>query len=365
VPSDAAYLNEDDFFNAGVLGDGLVIASMDHDHYRHVMKALNTGYKYILLEKPVSDVIAETEEIARVAKEKGTTILVCHVLRYSRFYKTIHDIIVSGRIGEPVTINHEENIAYWHFAHSFVRGNWRNAAVSHPLLYAKTCHDFDLLYWFANSKFKSAKSFGSLKYFIKENAPENCADRCLDGCKYLDSCAYSVKNLYFDTKSPLGWGLYPAIGKNNPTQSERYDALKRADNPYGRCVYKCDNDLDDHKSVLIEFQNGVTATLNVTAFSKDCHRRIHIMGTHGEILGDDADNYITVNVFGQKKKGIFDCNYNKVKIGPPGSGHLGGDTGICDSFVKIIAGKPVNPDYLTTIDVTLEGHRIVDAAEHS
>ncbi|MDR0696072.1 MAG: Gfo/Idh/MocA family oxidoreductase [Christensenellaceae bacterium] len=361
VPTENQFISEDAFFNAGLIADGLIITSQDRLHYRHCMRAMEVGYKKILLEKPVSDNIDETKEIRDIAILKGVDILVCHVLRYSAFYKTIHELIKSKKIGDLIAINHEENIGYWHFAHSYVRGNWRTSVETHPLLYAKTCHDFDLLYWFAGSKLKDAKSYGALSFFKPENAPLNSTDRCLDGCPHLDSCAFSVKNLYFDKKSPLSWGLYHATGLNNPTQQERYDSLKKSDNPYGRCVFKCDNDADDHRSVAIEFENNVTATLTVTAYSKDCHRRIHVMGTKGEILGNDSENHLTVNIFGDKSNKLFKRG-NKVKIHAIGSGHLGGDFGICRAFTKLIAGKPVDPDYLTTIDVTYEGHKIIARA---
>jgi predicted dehydrogenase len=47
-------------------------------------------------------------------------------MRYFPPCVKIRDIIQRGDIGDVMTINHTENVGYWHFAHSFVRGNWRN-----------------------------------------------------------------------------------------------------------------------------------------------------------------------------------------------------------------------------------------------
>ncbi|MDR2047159.1 MAG: Gfo/Idh/MocA family oxidoreductase [Clostridiales bacterium] len=377
VPENACFLDEDNFFAAGRLADGLVIATMDQDHYRQVMKALDAGYKKILLEKPVSNSRSEVNEIARRAKESGTDILVCHVLRYTAFYQTVKNVIRGGAIGDVTVINHQENVGYWHFAHSFTRGNWRNEETSAPILLAKTCHDFDLLYWFADSKCTEIKSFAALSHFRSENAPEGCAKRCLNSdaayrksliglgpvritggaCKYIDVCPFGVKKLYIDKNAPFNWGDLHAVGKNHPTVSEKVDAFKNPQNPYGRCVYFCDNDVYDHQSVVMKFASGATASLTLTAFSKDCYRRIHITGSKGELFGNDNQGFLTLNVFGGKTK--------KIRVGGGLGGHLGGDNGICDTFVKLLSGEKIHSDFLTTIDVTAESHNMIFDAEET
>ena len=72
----------------------------------------------------------DCREITAACEESGVFLAVCHVLRYFPPVVKIKEIIDSGVIGDVMTINHTENVGYWHFAHSFVRGNWRNEGES-------------------------------------------------------------------------------------------------------------------------------------------------------------------------------------------------------------------------------------------
>ena len=98
------------------------------------------------------------------------TVVICHVLRYTKFFNTIKEIIQSGELGNVVTIAHNENIGYYHFAHSYVRGPWNNSSTSAPLIVTKSCHDMDILLYLLESRHaKRISSFGGLSYFCNKN----------------------------------------------------------------------------------------------------------------------------------------------------------------------------------------------------
>ncbi|MDR3344919.1 MAG: Gfo/Idh/MocA family oxidoreductase, partial [Oscillospiraceae bacterium] len=201
--------SEEEFFAAGRLADWLIVASSDLVHYRHTKRALELGYN-ILVEKPVTPNPAELDELCALADANNCTVLVCHVLRYTPYFRTIKEIIASGEIGDVVNIVHEENVGYWHFAHSFVRGNWGNTSFSAPFLLAKCCHDFDLLHWFIQKPCESVSAYGNLYHFGESNKPHSATQYCLDGCPHLHSCPYSVEKLYLSKKVPGGWTATPA-----------------------------------------------------------------------------------------------------------------------------------------------------------
>ena len=92
--------------------------------------------------------LQECHEISSAAMTNNVILAIGHVLRYAQHYKLMKQIIDSGRLGNVVSIEHVESVGYYHFAHSYVRGNWRNEATATFSLMAKCCHDLDLLLYF-------------------------------------------------------------------------------------------------------------------------------------------------------------------------------------------------------------------------
>lgn len=305
--------------------DALVIATYDKEHYDITMKALDYDVD-ILMEKPISPSVNEVFNIAKKAETKDNVFMICHVLRYAPLYTKLKEVIDSGVIGKIININHNENIGYYHFAHSFVRGNWRNEEESSPLILQKSCHDMDILLYLLGVKPKSIASMGKLTYFVKENQPEGASDRCID-CKYQDDCIFSTKNFYREGYKGYGWRnlVDPSL-----TEEGLIEALKNG--PYGRCVWACDNDVCDHQATTIEFENDITAVFNLSAFSKYVHRNIKIQGTKGEILADDHDKEILVRTFGSNEETV-------IKIDEMGGNHGGGDAGIIKAFIEGVNGQ--------------------------
>lgn len=358
IPKNKQFLSTESFFSQGVLSDGLIIATQDASHYEITKQALLTGYKMILLEKPVSGVEAEYKELRDIAKEKNATLIICHVLRYSNYYGRIKQIISSGEIGDLVTINHTENVGYFHFAHSFVRGNWHDEFASTPSILAKCCHDIDLIAWFADSPCKSVSSVGELRYFCSENAPAGATDRCMNGCKAKKNCPYDAEALYitdpFYKAKFIKFMGRTLTGKAKNSKEDIKNAIRYGD--YGRCVFSCDNNVCDHQLVNMTFENGVKAVLSMNAFSDKMFRECHIVGTKGELIG--RGNKLTMNIFGKRPKQVFK---GPVSLG----GHVEGDIRIVSGFIKLLCGETTDLKDITTIEATVISHDIALAAEES
>ena len=358
IPPENCFSSAEEMLAQPKLADVMFICTMDRMHVDHAVAAMRKGYD-LLLEKPVAIDMEGCLTVSREAKACGRQVVVCHVLRYTPFYQTVRDIIASGRLGELSTVHAFENIGYYHYAHSYVRGNWRNSNTTSPMILAKSCHDMDILLWLTGKRCKRLSSFGSLREFRKEKAPAGASARCLDGaCSVKAQCPYDAEKIYLDPvhSGNLGW---PAnIVVNAPTA----DSLTRAleEGPYGRCVYHCDNNVVDHQVVNLEMEDGVTVSLTVWAYSNRIYRQIKVMGTRGELEGDMDSNKLRVWEFGKEPE-TTDIAALETDL----SGHGGGDYRMVRDVLDLLQGKGPDLTTLTSIDRSLESHLAAFAAEYS
>ncbi len=340
------------------LADVAIIATSDSMHYAPAMKAIELGY-HLLLEKPVAPTYAECREMADMAKKKGVKALVCHVLRYTPFFRTIKDYIDEGKLGKVISVHHSECVGNVHQSHSFVRGNWGNEARSSNMLLAKSCHDMDILQWLVGSKCKQVASFGSLSYFKKENAPQGAPEYCIEGCPYGDTCHYNAVKLYLEDEEN-DWFRNAATKMHKPSNSDVEKVLRTTQ--YGKCVFKCDNDVVDHQTVSLEYENGAVASFNMCAFNQG-GRYIRIMGTEGELYGDMEENIIDYYSFATREHTVVNPLSEKL-AGDITGGHGGGDAGLVEVLYQYIV-QDYDGDMLSEIGISVENHAIAFAAEQA
>ena len=360
IPEENCFSSAEEMLEQDRLADVMVVSTMDRQHVGHAIPALRKGY-HILLEKPISPELSKCRELLEVASQCPGKIIVCHVLRYTVFYNTLKDLIQRGRIGDVVAICANENVGYWHQAHSFVRGNWRNSTQTSPMILQKSCHDMDILTWLLGKRCKAVSSFGSTQLFKPERAPEGAALRCLDGCKVKDTCPFDAEKIYITSpKTGLATGdsWISSVLSVEHTLESTYKALREG--PYGRCVYHCDNDVVDHQQTNLLMEDGSTISFTMCAFTENCYRTFKAMGTKGELEADMKSNLIHVRVFGQEEE-IIDVG----KLSSDLKGHGGGDSGIVEDFLNMLLTDSQPNQRTTTLEHSMESHFIALAAEES
>lgn len=348
LPESAVYPGEEALFAAGKLADVLIIATQDSQHKEHALKAMELGYD-LILEKPISNKLDDIVAIAAAAERLNRQVLVCHVLRYTPFYRQVKQLIEDGVIGKVQTVQATEDVGYYHIAHSFVRGNWHKEADSSPMILAKCCHDMDILVWLIDKHCQKLTSFGSLDYFRAENAPVGSTERCAD-CK-LD-CPFHANRFYI-SRIP-GW---PAnILHPEPTEENITEILKTSN--YGKCVFRMDNDVVDHQVVNMLMEDGITVTFQMSGFNNIQTRTIRVMGTEGELWGDFHANELYWRRYGKEQQKVDIALSQK-------SGHGGGDYGLIHDAIRYFRGDDFDTTSVTTIHRSVESHYMAFAAESS
>ncbi len=355
IPPDRVFESWKELAAAGRIADAAIVTTQDHHHVEPAVALAELGY-HLMLEKPMAPTEEGCRTIVDAVTRAGVMFAVCHVMRYTPYTRAFKRALDSGWIGDVVSIQHLEPVGYWHQAHSYVRGNWRREDASSFMLMTKSCHDLDWLRYVVGRPARRVSSFGGLTHFRPEQAPAGAADRCVD-CGVEPDCPYSAPRLYFGRlrSGELGWPL--SVITDDLTEEGVEQALR--DGPYGRCVYRCDNDVVDHQVVAMEFEGGVTATFTMTGFTEAAHRRTQVFGTRGRIDGDGER--ISVLDFVTGRTEVLDVTSS----GPDaGSGHGGGDAGLVDAFVTAVATG--NPGVIRSGPAeTLETHLTVFAAERA
>lgn len=339
------------------IADVAVIAVPDAEHVAVAVALADLGYQ-ILLEKPIATSEADCEAIAEARRRNGTAMAVAHVMRYTPYSVKLKQLIREGGIGDIVELQHLEPVGYYHFAHSFVRGNWRREDESSPLLLAKSCHDIDWITDVVGRTVARVSSFGSLTHFRPERAPEGATDRCLT-CPLQDTCQYSATTLYRGGLRNGGTKQYFARIMAEGDLSEEGVSAALAHGPYGRCVYHSDNDVVDHQVVNLEFDDGATASFTLAAFTPLENRHTKVFGTRGQLTGDGR--FIEIYDFHTETRTVHDTSLDGSSAA---EGHAGGDEAMFNAFLDALhRGRPEL--IVSGIETSLASHRVVFAAERA
>jgi predicted dehydrogenase len=345
-----------DLLEAPRLGEAAIVALPDRLHAEAAIALMEKGY-HLLLEKPIAPTWEEVLQVAEAKARTGRIVALAHVLRYTPYARRLKALLEEGAIGEVVSVQHLEPVGHWHFAHSFVRGNWRKEGESSPFLLAKSVHDLDWLLFLMPGEVARVASFGGLYHFRPERRPKGAAERCLLCPEEVErACPFSARRIYLEAyeRGERGWPLdvvaFPVTREN----------LERAlaEGPYGECVYLGKNDVADHQVVALEYRDGRTASFHAEGLSRMRFRETRLFGTGGEIWGDGR--FIRIFDF-VKGEGTVDL---KVEAeGSIRSGHGGGDLGLMADFV--LAVEREDPELLESFEVALYAHRLTFLAEEA
>lgn len=349
LSSESCFADYADFFRNPVKADAVIVGTPENRHFEPCMMAIEAGY-HVLLEKPIAQTLEECYAISEAARRKGVIVGVCHVLRYHPYFMKVKELVDSGELGSIISINHRASVGVDRTTHGFVRGMWRKEEVTNPMLISKCCHDIDFLLWLTQARCRKLSSFGSLRWFRPDNAPAGSGPRCLE-CGVERTCPFSAVDLYRDRHE---WIANFDVPEGKTIDDVIMEELREGE--YGRCVYRCDNDVVDHQIVSMEMDNEVTISFVMDAFTLSDNRETHISLTEGEIYGNETQ--LRVCRFRGAQETVYD--FSEV-AGQPF--HAGADLNLVADFVEAVRG--VDTVFRTPIDHSVESHRICFEAERS
>jgi len=352
IPAERQFRSWEEIAGRPPLAPALINATLERDHRASTLALLEAGYE-MLLEKPIAITPGECLEIAAAAESRGRLLQIAHVLRYAPFFVALREIIVSDRLGAIVSVDWRENLEYWHFAHSYVRGNWGNSGRAGPMILTKCCHDLDLLVWiFGRCEWLS--SSGSLTHFTRDAVGPEIPGRCTDGCPIAETCPYFAPRVYLERLRQNSDSFAVAAITLDRTPEGVMRALETG--PYGRCVYRSDNDVVDHQVVLMRFSGGLSVSMTMQGSSHVEGRTIRIDGTRATLLANESRGEMVIH---DHRSGEAERIARPRGVG----GHGGGDDGLMRAFVGAIQGD--RGGVLTSAREAVASHLMAFAAEQS
>lgn len=355
IPEGRAFASLEELLEQEPVADVAFICTPDVTHYKICAAVSAAGYD-VLLEKPIATSLPDCLALLEVQNTYRNRIFVAHVLRYAPFFRTLKELVASRRYGLVRNIRMTENVGHWHFAHSYVRGSWRRRDDCAPIVLTKSSHDLDIIAWLMElDRPAFVSSFGSLEYFTARNAPTEAAERCVD-CPLQDTCRYSATRFYVhDTP---GWP-FDVPAPVDDTIAARRAAIETG--PYGRCVWRSDNDVCDNQTVSIAFESGIHAQFGLYALTADNTRRVHILLDDAEIEGDLHSGRLTVHRFSGEKDVILS---EHVPLPVPEDHHGGGDLALLRTLHgHLTTGQ--HREVMTSLESSIASHVLAFLADES
>lgn len=347
LDSSFVFSSADDLFASDAGLDAVIIASPDSTHYPYAMKAIERGLA-VLLEKPVATSLDECLALNKAAAERKVLVAVCYVLRFHPLYIRLKELLDGGGLGAIRSIRHIIHVGKDRMTHTFVRGLWSREEESSPIILSKASHDIDILYWLTGQRAVQVSSFGGIVKFHQGNAPSGSSLRCID-CALDRQCPYSAVGLYLRRGEWTdGFDVFPGETATAAVMRELRDGR------YGRCVFRCGNNVPDRQVVDMVLESGAAVHLEMDGICMQEGRETLVSCKNGEVYADDSG--ITVSCGGTVSR--FDMSaYADMPL------HGGADLAVVGDFIASVSGK--RGLHGADISSALHSHEICFLAEQS
>ncbi|MDR3410576.1 MAG: Gfo/Idh/MocA family oxidoreductase [Formivibrio sp.] len=148
--------------------DIVIVTTVDRTHHDYIIRALELGCDAIT-EKPMTIDAEKCQEILDAVERTGRKLRVTFNYRYAPHHSKLHELVMSGAIGDVFSVHFEWLLNTQHGADYFRRWH-RDKRNSGGLLVHKSTHHFDLVNFWLGTQPESVYAQGGLRFYGKENA---------------------------------------------------------------------------------------------------------------------------------------------------------------------------------------------------
>ena len=247
--------------------DTVIVTTIDSTHHQYIVRAMELGCD-VVTEKPMTNTAEKCQQIVDAQAKYGKTVTVSFNYRYSPARTQVKDLLMSGVIGDILSVDFHWMLNTHHGADYFRR--WHgHKKYSNGLLLHKSTHHFDLVNWWLSSVPVSVYGKGKREFYTPEMAKRlglsGPHERC-HTCPEKDKCGFELdiaankrlKALYLD--------------------NEQYDGYFR-----DRCIFRPEIDIEDTMNVVAKYDNKVTLSYSLNAFNAWEGYYIMFNGTKGRL----------------------------------------------------------------------------------
>jgi predicted dehydrogenase len=247
--------------------DVVIVTTVDGFHHQYIVRGMALGCD-VITEKPMTIDAEKCKEIIDSQKKTGKKCIVSFNYRYSPPRTQVKDILMSGEIGDILSVDFHWMLNTFHGADYFRR--WHSQKkFSGGLMVHKATHHFDLVNWWLSAIPVSVFATGKREFYtpkmVKRFGLKSAHERCLT-CPEKDKCGFeldlnkeeSLKALYLD--------------------NEKYDGYFR-----DRCVFRPEIDIEDTMNVVVRYDNNITLSYSLNAFNSWEGYYIVFNGTKGRL----------------------------------------------------------------------------------
>lgn len=247
--------------------DVVIVTTTDSAHHEYLIRAMEAGCD-VITEKPMTTDAEKCRQILETRRRTGRACRVTFNYRYSPPRSQVKDLLMSGEIGDVLSVDFHWLLNTHHGADYFRR--WHSQKQnSGGLLVHKSTHHFDLVNWWLGAMPVSVMASGKREFYTPATArrlglsgPHERCRTCPEKSKcgfYLDlAAAPTLKELYLD--------------------QEQHDGYFR-----DRCVFRDDIDIEDTMNVIVGYDSGATLSYSLNTFNAWEGYTVAFNGTKGRI----------------------------------------------------------------------------------